>query len=123
MPFALLIPGTILEAEHQKRISVHGTKKRPDIIVHLPREETGDPRVGNVMAIEVKRRARPLQALNDFHKLDEFCARLQYRIIVFINIDSHRTFSNVYDGDYAERLHCFSVELEHGQPKVDHARP
>ena len=44
----LLAKGSvILEQEHQKKIAIHGTRQRPDLILHIPSGASGNAKDGN----------------------------------------------------------------------------
>ena len=120
LPKAGVLDGSIVEMEYQKRLGLHGTRIRPDILIHLPAPDDGDRRVGNVMACELKLRARRSDAMSDFRKLDELCGKLAYPVVVFINIDSNDTYAEFYNGPYRERFHFFATQLRDGKPHVKH---
>jgi len=114
----LLRNGAILEMEYQKS-ERHETTQRPDIIFHVPAEESGSPVTENNFAVyALKWRASRTEAVDDFRKLDEMCELLNYPLAVFINIGSVQTHREHYAGGYGDRLHTFGVVLENGTPRV-----
>ena len=113
-----LINGVILEMEYQKS-NRHGIAQRPDIILHIPAEESGASVRGNNFAVfALKRRASPADAIADFGKLDEMCERLDYPLAIFINVDSERHYREEYTGPFPDRLHTFGVVLANAAPKI-----
>jgi hypothetical protein len=120
LPEANVMDGSIVEMEYQKRARLHGTRIRPDILVHVPTLDDGDRRVGNVMACELKLRARRSDAMSDFRKLDDLCGKLAYPVVAFINVDSNNTYEEFYNGPYRECFHFFATQLHDGRPHVIH---
>ena len=110
---AQLEAGAIVEAEYQKSFTLHKLRIRPDLIVHVPREVRSDkdPSKDNFCVIEMKRKASKNDAEKDFSKLDQLFDTLNYKLGIFLNIDSANTFFDCYTGNYEERLHCFAVRL------------
>ena len=45
---------TIIEQEHQKRVSAHGIRRRPDVIIHVPTPSGGDHQAGNRRGIRTQ---------------------------------------------------------------------
>jgi len=114
----LLIDSVILEMEYQKSAR-HNMVQRPDIILHIPVEESGaGVRDNNFAVFALKRCASQRKALADFGKLDEMCARLDYSLAIFINVASERHYREEYTGPFPDRLHAFGVRLANGAPKV-----
>lgn len=114
----LLVDGVILEMEYQKSAR-HDMAQRPDIILHIPAEESGARRKDNNFAVfALKWRASRTEALADFGKLDEMCEWLDYPLAIFINIASERHYREEYTGPFQDRLHAFGVVLANGAPKV-----
>jgi hypothetical protein len=89
--------------------------------MHVPTTAGGDRRLNNLCAFEVKLRGTRREAIEDFGKLDAYVRVLHYEQIVFINIDSVKTFSEAYEGANRQRLNCFSAILENGHPVVRHS--
>lgn len=117
----MLRDGIILEIEYQKR-GVHGISQRPDIILHVPAEESHAPvNENNFAVVALKRRASPKLALADFCKLDKMCETLRYPLAVFINIDSKDHHLQRYTGRFGDRLHAFAVRSEGGTLRIRHA--
>jgi hypothetical protein len=108
--------GYILEMEYQKKGKVHQTTQRPDIILHVPREETdGNPRANNLAVWALKRNSNPRKAAQDIVKLNEMIEGLKYKVGFFINIDSEQVRFNdscVRDLCHQEMIFCFAVKLK-----------
>src|SRR3990167_10062393 len=99
----VLKDGLILEMEDQKAAR-HEMTQRPDIILHVPAEESGaHVYENNVAVLALKRRASPDHALEDFRKLDEMCERLHYPFAVFVNVDSGEHHLHLYEGPFGDR--------------------
>jgi hypothetical protein len=104
----------IIEQEYQKRIVTHGTRKRPDIIVHVPfnrglverRDES------NFVATELKRRASARKAREAFETLASMAEALKYPLTIFINVVSAETHSEICPKSIAGQTVCFAVRLE-----------
>lgn len=108
----LLQGGRILEMEYQKS-DRHGMNQRPDIVLHVPAEESGAGVGENNFAVwALKRHATRSKAREDFEKLDEMFQGLCYPIGIFVNIDAHDSFAHSYDGRFPERLRTVAVWLE-----------
>jgi hypothetical protein len=108
----LLRKGRILEMEYQKSAR-HGIYQRPDIVLHVPAEDSGnDVAEGNFAVWALKRRATARRARSDFDRLDEMFDMLCYPIGFFINIDSRENFATQYDGRFPGRLWTVAVQLE-----------
>jgi len=118
--------GQILEEEYQKS-ERHGTFQRPDLVLHTPAERTNaGVRANNVAVWALKRRASGATATEDFDKLDEMFAILNYAIGFFVNVDSTTDHRGLYRGRYSNRLLCISTRLDHlGRPRIlfNPARP
>lgn len=111
----LLRNGYILEMEYQKSRR-HGMNQRPDIILHVPAEESGAKVTQNNLGVwALKLRANEDKALQDFAKLDGMFQRLHYQIGIFINIDSIDHFANFFKGRFPDRLRTVSVRLDNEQ--------
>ena len=114
----LLHDGAILEMEYQKSAR-HEMTQRPDIIFHVPAEESGAyVRENNFAVFALKWRTSRTEAMKDFRKLDEMCERLDYPLAIFINIASERNYREEYTGPFPDRIHAFGVVLVNGAPKV-----
>jgi hypothetical protein len=110
----------ILEMEYQKS-GRHGLTQRPDIILHAPAETEAAVFENNIAVFALKLGASPGRAGEDFIKLDEMCATLQYQLAIFINVNSDAHHMECYGGQHRDRLHSFAVTLQSGQPHVTHA--
>ena len=118
---ARIWPGNpIFEEEYQRRLRDHGLRIRPDLILHVPFERgtVSDRREGNFVVIELKRRASPQQAFNEFDKLIRICRVLNYPMGVFINIDTDQHYLSRYQGDGADLILAFAVKLIHDTPMI-----
>ena len=113
----------ILEEEYQKRLKEHRTRRRPDIIVHIPTEISGlaNTSKNNFVVFAFKKNATPEKAGNDFKKLDFMFKKLDYPLGIFINIGTLHTHIDKYRGNYKERLHFFSVVMKNVELKIVHA--
>ena len=108
----LLEDERILEMEYQKSAR-HGMIQRPDIILHVPAEDSGAGVAENNFAVwALKRRATTSQARQDFARLDEMFERLCYPLGIFVNIDARDHFAASYDGGFPERLRTVAVWLD-----------
>jgi hypothetical protein len=117
-----LPPEVIVEEEYQKRIKIHGIRRRPDVIVHVPTQPGNDRRVGNLAVFALKLRATPTEARHDFAALDAMFRALDYPMGAFINIGNDRTHAELYQGVYPGRIHMFAVWQIDGRTRVRHAR-
>lgn len=105
--------GMVVEQEYQKRMRDHGFIIRPDIIAHVPYnpDRHRSRREGNFIVFELKLRADQESAFKDFGNLSMMCAKLDYPLGIFINIDSFETHLEWYAGEHRSRLHAFAVRL------------
>lgn len=118
----LLSPPLILEQEHQKTLEIHGISQRPDMVLHVPREESGGPvTILNKVVFALKKRASQSGAASDFMKLDEICRVLHYELAVFINIASEEHWLSLYQGLHKQKIHAFCTNLRDGQIRAKHA--
>jgi hypothetical protein len=120
----LLVEPCILEMEYQKSRR-HGMEQRPDIILHIPAEESGAHVAENNFVVwALKLNATEAKAAEDFTNLDEIIGGLGYRIGIFVNVASTRTFARSYSGGYADRIFMVAVTMENGTPVLhwDRAR-
>jgi hypothetical protein len=105
----LLRNGCILEMEYQKSHR-HGTGQRPDIVLHVPAEESGAGVTENNYAVwALKRRATKSEAIEDFGKLDVMFGALCYPLGIFVNIDTRHHRAACYSGRFPERLRTVAV--------------
>ncbi|MGH7380876.1 MAG: hypothetical protein ACREKR_01410 [Candidatus Methylomirabilales bacterium] len=108
----LLQGGLILEMEYQKSAR-HGISQRPDIVLHVPAENSGAGVVDNNFAVwALKRRATPSQARDDFARLDEMFEMVLYPLGIFVNVGARDHLAWSYDGNFPERLRTVAVRLE-----------
>jgi hypothetical protein len=115
--------GLILTEEHQKSSRSHGTRQRPDIILHAPRNETGAEVYENNIAVwALKLNATFDEAKEDFRKLDEMFKHLHYPLGIFINLNSASHYISSYEGDYPDRIVEFAVRLEDGEAVISRAQ-
>lgn len=112
----------IVEQEYQKTLFVHNINIRPDIIIHVPTAPGGNRRIGNSIVFELKRKAGPKKAQEDFGSLDTIIGALNYPLGVFVNIDSDRTQAAQYQGPYRDRIHFFAVRLVNRAVQIRHER-
>ena len=114
----LLTNGAILEMEYQKSLR-HDMSQRPDIVFHIPAEDTGEGVEANNFAVwALKRRATQAQARADFENLDQMFASLRYSYGFFINIDAANPMLEHYSGDYRDRLAAVAARLNGAQISV-----
>jgi len=125
----LLQGGCILEMEYQKS-DRHGLSQRPDIILHVPAEESGGSVTENNYAVwALKRRATQRAALDDFEKLDDMFERLRYPLGFFVNIDAKKDMAASYCGRFPERVRTVAVwrqrtiQTSWGTPEVGQRSP
>lgn len=119
----ILRDSVVLEEEYQKG-TLHGTSQRPDIILHLPREESGAGARDNNLAVwALKRHATARSARSDFAKLDRMFNALDYPVGFFINIDASDHQRRVYNGRYPNRIVCFAVRLLDRAPTIAASEP
>ena len=114
-------PEASVEQEYQKRLHLHHIAIRPDIIIHVPTPQGGNRGIGNSIVFELKRKAGPTRAQEDFGSLDTIIDALDYPLGVFVNIDSGRTQGAQYHGPYRDRIHFFAVRLVNATVQVRHA--
>lgn len=117
----MVLPGTLLREEYQKRLAEHGLRIRPDIILHEPfdpgRHRGRDE--GNHVVMELKRRATPGTAADAFTNLVAMIDALNYPLGVFINIDSPKTWAESVLEAHRARIVCLAAHLdENGEPRI-----
>ena len=103
---------TIIEEEHQKILRIHGLKLRPDIVIHIPYHEITNPdrKSGNFIVFALKKRSSEKIAIEEFEKLDKMIKILNYKLGVYINIDSEKTFYENCVVDSKDKIMCFAVK-------------
>jgi hypothetical protein len=75
---------------------MHGTRQRPDIILHIPTEVSRAAVNENNYAVwALKLQANQSKAKEDYSKLNEMFSVLNYQNGFFINIDSEHHFLDV----------------------------
>jgi hypothetical protein len=114
----------ILESEVQKRVSPHGIRQRPDIIIHIPVETdyTENVNQNNFVVFAFKLDGDVGKVEEDFGKLDEMISYLNYHNGVFINIGSYPTVNLLeYKGNYQSQIHDFSIRLQNGNVEILHS--
>ena len=108
----ILVEGKILEMEYQKS-GRHKLTQRPDIVLHVPVEESGMSVQDNNFAVwALKFRADEANARDDFRKLDEMFHYLRYPVGFFLNIGSGDPMLQHYAGDYRDRVLAVAVRRE-----------
>jgi hypothetical protein len=118
----LLQGARILEMEYQKSAR-HSMNQRPDIVLHVPAEESGAGIAENNFAVwALKRRATLRQAQEDFAKLDEMFETLCYPLGIFVNLDAKDHFALSYEGRFRDRLRTVGVWLD-GEIVTSWGRP
>ena len=120
---ALLRP--LVEEEYQKRLGAHGTRLRPDIIVHVPYERGVSPnrRKDNYLVILLKLSAGRAKAEDDFNRLVKMCTALDYPLAAFVNVSSTQLWLPDYErpaGSFT--LFEFAVTLVDGKPHIVSAK-
>lgn len=103
----------IIEIEHQKTLGRHGLGIRPDIIIHQPFNSAfhASRRDGNFAVIELKLRAGPKKAAEDFASLISMLDLLDYPIGIFVNIDHSKTHADHVPVNTDARIVAFAVRL------------
>lgn len=108
----LLNDDRVLEMEYQKS-GRHGMRLRPDIVLHVPAEDSGASIDENNLAVwALKRCSTADRACEDFDKLDEFFERLRYGLGFFVNIGAADNFAEHYRGKFSSRLRTVAVWRE-----------
>jgi hypothetical protein len=67
---------------------------------------------------ELKRKAGPKKAKEDFEKLRLIKENLDYALTLFLNIDHSRTHAAFCPAGIAAHTMCFAVRLEEGRPVI-----
>lgn len=113
IPAYLLAERALIEQEHQKTLELHGLTIRPDIIIHHPFEPAGRAtrRDGNFAVIELKLRAGPKKAAEDFANLQSMLTALDYPIGIFINVSHSPTQANHAPPEAHGRIIAFATRL------------
>lgn len=115
----------IVEQEYQKTIPNHGIKIRPDVILHIPfeRKTTKRRTEGNFVAMEIKVRATPVEADEDFASLEAMKTKLGYPVTIFLNVNSSETHAARCPTTIAAQTLCFAVRLVGQEPTIIVDRP
>jgi len=111
-------------ALYERFIDSHGTKLRPDLIVHVPVESShsSSRTENNFVVFEFKRQANRDRAKEDFEKLNELFESLEYPLGIFININGcPNIFLNKYSGNFKNRIHEFCITQINGKNNILHA--
>ena len=113
----------IIEEEYQKRIGNHGTRLRPDLIIHVPVESThsSDRTENNFVVFAFKKQADEDEAKEDFKKLNEIFEVLKYPLGIFVNINGPESFLDGYSGSFKNRIHEFRVTQNNDKFNILHA--
>lgn len=103
----------IIEQEYQKTLERHGLTIRPDIIIHQPFDPAihETRRDGNFAVIELKLRAGPKKATEDFGNLYSMMTLLHYPIGIFINVSHSRPQVNRAPAQARGRIIAFATRL------------
>lgn len=80
-------------------------------------------RKDNFVAFELKLAARPQQAAQAFGSLDAIVAALNYPMAILVNVASEETHAGLYRGEFADRMHCFAVQLRKDVVQIRYDRP
>lgn len=108
----------ILEMEYQKS-QRHGIRQRPDIILHVPAEISGVSVKENNFAVwALKHKSSTEDAIDDFRKLNDMFAVLEYPLGFFVNIDSATHHFGNYEGEFVDRLVTFAIRLDDGDVSI-----
>ena len=104
----------IIEQEYQKRIRDHGTRVRPDLIIHVPFDSNSHNTrgEGNFVVFELKYNSKKDAALCDFDNLATMCNKLNYPLAVFINISSTTTHIENYEGENKDLIVAYRINLD-----------
>lgn len=110
--------GAIVEQEYQKRIKEHGTKIRPDLIIHVPFDSNqhNTRGEGNFVVFELKlgSNINEQKAIADYESLAIMCEFLSYPYAVFIIIDGDETFLDSYVGPHKDKILALKTKLVEG---------
>ena len=84
--------------------------QRPDIVLHVPVEESNAASYENNFAVWALKRAATLtEVSDDFEKLDQMFDLLRYPVAVFVNIAATNHFADAYTGRFPCRLRAVAV--------------
>lgn len=109
------VDGNCILEQGYHRSAMGGEYQRPDIVLHVPAEDSGAPAGANNFGVwALKRAANTTSAQDDFNKLDGMFHTLNYPLGVFINLDSDQHHFSAYTGPFTERLFCAAVQLVRG---------
>ena len=114
----------IIEEEYQKNYTSHGTRQRPDLIIHVPFEagRSGTRSENNFVVFAFKKDANEKKAKGDFEKLDALFDKLKYPLGIFINVSERQgIFLDKYTGTNKNRIHEFCVKLVDDKVNILHA--
>jgi len=115
---------TIIEEEYQKRIKPHGTRLRPDLIIHVPVESghSNSRTENNFVVFAFKKQTNKDRAKEDFEKLNELFEKLKYPLGIFININGRsEIFLNKYSGLFKKIIHEFCITQTNDKLDILHA--
>ena len=107
-----------------KKIDLHGTKLRPDLIVHVPVESShsSSRTENNFVVFAFKKQANKDRAKEDFEKLNELFEKLKYPLGIFININGRsEIFLNKYSGLFKKIIHEFCITQTNDKLDILHA--
>jgi hypothetical protein len=119
----ILPAGTVIEEEHQKRFEEHGLRYRPDLIVHVPYDPgiVSSRRQGNYVVFEFKNRGNSTDASEALKKLDEYARVLDYKVGVFVNINSPQCHLGSFELRHSHHVHEFAVAPLDNELVIRHA--
>lgn len=126
LPELLLPEHALLREEYQKRARLHGLTIRPDIILHEPfnRLRHANREQGNLMVVELKRRANAKSAGEAITSLAKMLHILKYRLGVLVNVDSASTWSELVPLEHRSKIACVAISLApDGLPRTVMDRP
>ena len=111
-----IIPKAIIEQEYQKRLTQHGLRTRPDIIIHEPFDHSHhiDRTEGNIAVIELKLNASQVEAKEDYKSLISMINVLRYQLGIFVNIASGETHCQLVPQEASGRIVSYAVSLQNG---------
>lgn len=124
IPEYILDQHAIIEQEYQKTPYRHGLSIRPDIIIHRPYDPAAhvSRQDGNIAVIELKLKAGPKKAAEDFESLNYMLGVLDYSIGIFINIGHSRTQAAYIPVEARGRIISFAARLTADGVQVVEAR-
>lgn len=118
----LLRGDRVVEMEYQKVVAIHGTRQRPDIVVHMPRPADDHASVtrGNLAVYALKKCATTRGVSDDLRKLKRMFSLLHYKVGIFVNIGARLPGMHVAGVAADARLHAFSARRVEGGVEVCH---